>query len=633
LLLKRYWLPLSFFIYDGISAVVLPFAALFLRFEGEVDSRYFLLLIPYLPFIVVVRLGTFYLFRLYHRIWRYAGIDELLAILVSTTASSIVIATVMILMKSGIPRSVYLLTWGMTIALVGFSRALMRIYYHYRLRSTSPQKNVLIVGAGDAGAMMAKEVANHWSVERKVVGFIDDDPRKQGQQLMGIPILGTRDMLPYFAAKLNVADILIAMPSVSGKIIREIVGHCKQTNCSIKILPGLFDLIEGKVQLQNLRNVDLEDLLRREPICLDVECIRSYLRNKRVLITGAGGSIGSEICRQVSRLEPAQLMILGKGENSIYEIQQELSTDDSTATRLVPLIADIRDRERIEEIFARFSPQVVFHAAAHKHVPLMELQPVEAIRNNIEGTQVLVEAADRTGVETFIMISTDKAVNPTSVMGVTKRIAEMVVQQKSQSSKTRFAAVRFGNVLGSRGSVIPLFRKQIAAGGPITVTDPNMKRYFMTIPEATQLVLQAGAMSKGGEVFVLDMGEPVRIVDMAEDLIRLSGFEPYKDIEIVFTQSRPGEKLFEELLTAEEGTSATHHDKIFVANLRSVDEKVFWEQLETLRQAVATASIKQALQAVVPSYKPYKEGISTGTKEMPSRNNSSIAGESLTIPN
>ena len=398
------------------------------------------------------------------------------------------------------------------------------------------------------------------------------------------------------------------MPSVKGKEIKAIISICKETNCKLTILPGLYEIIEGKVSISQLRPVDIEDLLGRDPVKLDTTAVKEYLAGKIVLITGAGGSIGSEIVRQVAKMQPKKLLLLGKGENSIYEITQELKIN-CPEVKTVPIIADIRDKERIKAIMDYFKPQVVFHAAAHKHVPLMEYQPAEAVRNNILGTKVVADEAAAHNVETFVMISTDKAVNPTSVMGCTKRVAEMYVQSMNKNSGTRFVAVRFGNVLGSRGSVIPLFKKQIAKGGPVTVTHPDMKRYFMTIPEASQLVLQAGAMAKGGEVFVLDMGEPVRIYDLAKDLITLSGLIPDKDIEIKITGLRPGEKLFEELLSAEDGTEKTTHKKIFTARIKEIDKTGLDKEISKILEITDGEKVVAALQKIVPTYTPNRENI------------------------
>lgn len=405
------------------------------------------------------------------------------------------------------------------------------------------------------------------------------------------------------ALRYDVNEIVIAMPSVKNEEVRQIVEICQRTDCKLKILPGLYEIIKGDASVSKLRDVEIEDLLGRDPVKLDNTAVSAYIKDKVVLITGAGGSIGSEICRQVAKMQPKKMLLLGKGENSIYEIHQEL-LNSYPELKKVPIIADVRDRERINGIMDYFKPQVVFHAAAHKHVPLMEYQPIEAVKNNVLGTKVVAEEASAHNVETFVMISTDKAVNPTSVMGCTKRVAEMFVQSMNAVSKTRFVAVRFGNVLGSRGSVIPLFKKQIAKGGPVTVTHPDMKRYFMTIPEASQLVLQAGAMAEGGEVFVLDMGEPVKICDLAKDLITLSGLTPDVNIKIKYTGLRPGEKLFEELLSAEDGTEQTDHEKIFTARIKEVPKQQMDVYVDELLGHTREDEVVKTLQKVVPTYKP-----------------------------
>ncbi|MGL5269625.1 MAG: polysaccharide biosynthesis protein, partial [Selenomonadaceae bacterium] len=532
-------------------------------------------LIQQLPALIFIRLAFLQYFKLYTRIWRYASIGELAAIVISLCISSAIWSGYLILIDVMVPRSIQILSLLLTILCVGISRFSLRCYLQFILKiqsnhnGDSSQHNVLIVGAGDAGAVIAREINEYHTGNRTIVGFIDDSPKKKGQVLLGKKVLGSRDDIEHLTKELDVKEIIIAMPSVKGHIIREIISLCKKTKCELKILPGVYEFIDGNMNITQLRPVKIEDLLGRNPVTLDKEAVSIYLNNKTVLITGAGGSIGSEICRQIAKMGPRKLLLLGKGENSIYEINNELSLTYPEIKK-VPIIADIRDRERIRDILSYFKPQVIFHAAAHKHVPLMEWQPTEAVRNNVFGTKVIAEEADRANVETFVMISTDKAVNPTNVMGCTKRIAEMFIQSMDQISKTRYVAVRFGNVLGSRGSVIPLFKKQILRGGPVTVTHPEMTRYFMTIPEASQLVLQAGAMAKGGEVFVLDMGDPVKIVDLAKDLITLSGYIPDIDIPIKFTGLRPGEKLYEELLSAEDGTQATAHKKIFTAQLKAV---------------------------------------------------------------
>lgn len=586
---------------DVLTVAISGYVALFIRFDGLVEARYFNEWFQFMPVIIAISLFVFYIFGLYKRLWRYAGVRELLTILAAVTVSSIIFSLSMYLVIPSFPRSVYVLTWGYNVAFVGLSRLMVRVFYHRYQPQNKQRTRVLIVGAGDAGAMIAREIQHRYYNTKQLIGFIDDDRSKRNQILFGVKVFGNRKAIKKVVDNYHIQEIIIAMPSAGGKQLRRIIYECKKTNCLVKTVPGIYELIDGKVSVQQARNVDLEDLLRRDPVKLDLTRITGYLTGKRVLVTGAGGSIGSELCRQIAALSPKKLILLGKGENSIYEIHRELM-DKYPALQIEPVIADVRDQERINGIFAHYKPQVIFHAAAHKHVPLMELQPDEAVRNNIFGTKNMVEAAHRFTSEMFILISTDKAVNPTSVMGVTKRVAELILQNMNRNSKTKYAAVRFGNVLGSRGSVVPLFKQQIAAGGPVTITHPDMKRYFMTIPEAVQLVLQAGSMAFGGEVFVLDMGEPVKIVDMVCDLIKLSGLEPGLDIKIKYTGLRPGEKLFEELLTAEEGTTATHHQKIYRANIKEVDAKKLQWGLKTLQNAKSVEETVAALTKLVPTY-------------------------------
>ncbi|MDR7866266.1 MAG: nucleoside-diphosphate sugar epimerase/dehydratase [Sporomusaceae bacterium] len=595
---------LSLVILDALIVFLMPYFALYIRFDGNIEQNYLTMWLNNALAYVMVPIVTFYFYGLYNRLWRYAGINELIAIASAVTVSSLIIISYLFMLGTNMPRSIYLLSWLFTLALVGGSRICVRLVHHFRQRHSSRNENVnvLIVGAGDAGAMLARELKHRYYSSKTLVGFIDDDVAKHNQMLMGSKVLGTRGDIQRIVVTHNVKEIFVALPSVTGALLREIVNDCKQTECVVKILPGLYELIDGQVTVKQLRDINLEDLLRRDAVNLDTEQIRNYLKNKRVLVTGAGGSIGSELCRQISKMAPQSLIIIGKGENSIYEIDRELRMNYSKL-RIIPRIADIRDAETINDIFAELRPQVVFHAAAHKHVPLMEENPRAAVLNNVFGTKVVTEAADRAGSEVFVMISTDKAVNPTSIMGSTKRVAELLIQSMSKVSSTKFVAVRFGNVLGSRGSVVPLFKQQIAAGGPITITHPDMQRYFMTIPEATQLVLQAGSMAQGGEVFVLDMGEPVKIVDMACDLIELSGLVPHKDINIEYTGLRPGEKLFEEILTAEEGTRATKNQKIFIANLRQVDEAKLAQALVGLAKAKRRGEIVELLLQLVPTFR------------------------------
>lgn len=588
---------------DLCIVAVTPYLSLYLRLEGITNNPFFDTLFNVIPVYILVSILVFFFFGLYNRLWRYASINEVMAIVSAVTTSTLILTGYIYVFDISLPRSIHFLNWTFTILLIGSSRFCVRMFHYWRKNNNQMEcSNVLIIGAGDAGAMIAREIKQRYHDDKKLVGFIDDDAYKFNQRLFGTKVIGTTDDISTIVKECSVHEIIIAMPSVAGNIVREILKKCKDMPCSVKTAPGLYDLIDGKVTIQQLRSIDLEDLLRREPVQLDIDNIASYLTGKRVLVTGAGGSIGSELCRQIAKMSPDSLILLGKGENSIYEIHREL-IDNFPELPIHPIIADVRDEQRINNLFQSIRPQVIFHAAAHKHVPLMEEQPVEAVYNNVLGTNVLAKAADKVHTNIFVMISTDKAVNPSSVMGATKRAAEMVIQNLNRVSNTKFVAVRFGNVLGSRGSVIPLFKRQIARGGPITITHPDMCRYFMTIPEATQLVLQAGSMAQGGEVFILDMGEPVKILDMACDLIELSGLRPYIDIQIEFSGLRPGEKLFEELLTAEEGTNATKHKKIYSANLKEVDELQLQESLLAFRYATTKEEIVGIIDKLVPNYK------------------------------
>lgn len=607
--MRHLLLPLFLGSLDIISAIIAALVSIYLRFDGNlIPQNYLSMLVGQLPFFVMITIVSFFLFKLYSRVWRYAGSSELLAIVGANFAGAICWFIFSVLVEAVLPRSIYILTALVLTFFVGGTRLSLRVYSYLTskpqyIQRTQKLNKVLVIGAGDAGAMLAREIERYHSGKRKIIGFIDDDRDKQGKTMFGIRVLGSRYDIEQVVADTDANEIIIAMPSVKGKEIKEIIDVCKNTNCKLTILPGVYEIIEGTVSVNQLRPVEVEDLLGRDPVKLDTKNVSAYITGKVVLITGAGGSIGSEICRQVAKMQPKKMLLLGKGENSIYEISQELSIE-YPQIRKVPIIADVRDEERINGIMDYFHPHVVFHAAAHKHVPLMEYQPMEAVRNNVLGTKVVAEAASKNGVETFVMISTDKAVNPTSVMGCTKRVAEMFVQSMNSISETRFAAVRFGNVLGSRGSVIPLFKKQIAKGGPVTVTHPDMKRYFMTIPEASQLMLQAGAMAEGGEVFVLDMGEPVKIYDLARDMITLSGMIPEVDIEIKFTGLRPGEKLFEELLSAEDGTEATQHKKIFTAMIKCVDKTKLDFQIRRLLEQTTGDNVVEVLKETVPTYRP-----------------------------
>jgi FlaA1/EpsC-like NDP-sugar epimerase len=560
---------------DVVFANLAFIGSLLIRFENVPLEQWQFYVATFVPY-TLIRLLSNHFFGIYRRAWRYASIDEVLAIVGAVSAGSVFAVTMCLFWFGSLPaRSIVVLDWFLNIAFLGGSRFMWRLVAPFLnvLPAVQPNrpaaKNVLIIGAGDGGVLVARELRNHYKGEVRLVGFVDDDPKKQSQRILGFPVLGTKDEVPAIVDRYGVDEIIISMPSVPRKVIREIVAVAQQTGKTVKILPGVFDLIEGNVTVNKIREVQIEDLLGRDPVKVDIVGMSAYIAGHVILVTGAGGSIGSELCRQIVSLKPEKLLILDNCENNVYEIEMELKAESKV--EIVPLVKDIRDRRSIEAVFAEYKPDVVFHAAAHKHVPLMEKNPEESIKNNVYGTYQVAAAAHRHQAKRFVLVSTDKAVNPTSVMGASKRIAEMIIQYLDTISSTTYVAVRFGNVLGSRGSVIPLFRRQILAGGPVTVTHPKMIRYFMTIPEAVQLILQAGALASRGEIFVLDMGEPVSIMDLATTLIRLSGLQPYVDIDIKITGMRPGEKLYEELLTDEENVNATTHERIFVAKPSSLD--------------------------------------------------------------
>ena len=534
---------------DAVLVSAALYIALYLRFDGMIPVKYMLAYRQLVPFFTIVLLLSFYLFGLYNRLWQYASVGELVSITASITTATIV--NFLILFNSArdgsflLPRSVPALHWMATILLIGFSRFSWRFLRGVLFKNRKPgeEKYVLIVGAGDAGATLVRELKQRRYRDNLIpVGFVDDNPTKQRMGMFGLPVLGRREDIPRLVQKYDVDEIIIAIPSASREVIGEIVDICQTTPASLKILPGIYELINGRVSVSQVREVRVEDILGREPVEVDLDSIAGYLTGKAVLVTGAGGSIGSELCRQAARFKPRELILLGHGENSIYEAYQELSLE-FRGLEIIPLICDVKDRAAMNAVFQKYRPEVVFHAAAHKHVPLMEHCPAEAVKNNVLGTFNAARAAHDFSAESFILISTDKAVHPAGIMGATKRIAEMVVQQMARTSKTCFASVRFGNVLDSRGSVVPLFKKQIASGGPVTVTHPEMVRYFMTIPEAVQLVIQAGALARGGEIFILDMGEPVKIISLARRMIRLAGYRPGKDIPIVFYRDPAGGKV------------------------------------------------------------------------------------------
>lgn len=555
----------------------------------------------------------------YSRYWRYASVDELILLSSSVTLTALVVGAIALVVSEvshlvTVPRSVpvvfLFLALGATAGPRMFTRLLWRADV-LRRKGTGEIKSgvtrILIMGAGSAGSMMIRELRENPQLNMEVVGFVDDDPLKLDVRIHGVPVLGSHHEIPRLVMEHNITQVIIAMPTAPGKTIRKIVELCERVGVQTKSMPGIYELLDGKVHVNQLRDVQIEDLLRRKPVRTDIAAVASLLKGRRVLVTGGGGSIGSELCRQVLRCEPAELIILGHGENSVFVIENELRKLLPAGTKLSSVIADIRFAERIQAVFERFNPEIVFHAAAHKHVPLMEANPAEAITNNVLGTRNLLNAALLTDVQHFVMISTDKAVNPTSVMGASKRVAELLVHQAARRSGRPFVAVRFGNVLGSRGSVVLTFKQQIAAGGPVTVTHPDMVRFFMTIPEAVQLVLQAATIGKGGEVFTLDMGEPVKIVDLARDMIELSGLEVGRDIDIVFNGMRPGEKLYEELFIAGEDYERTFHEKIFIAcNAARLVPNALNEHIRVLDLAAQredNAMILRTLQALIPSFR------------------------------
>lgn len=561
----------------------------------------------YLPINLVITLSAFAVCRLYRGIWKYASASDLVNIIGACAVSAVTQAIGMTLMGLRFPRSYPFMYFVILTAGISIFRFMYRILGYIQQRregmNRAGKKNTMIVGAGEAGYTLLKEVQNSKYLEQNVCCLVDDDPGKQGKYLRGVLVAGNRYDICRLADEYDIDEIMIAIPSASHAVVQEILDICSQTSCKLKVLPGLYQLVNEEVSVSKLRNVDIEDLLGREPVDTQIDSIMGYVSGKTVLVTGGGGSIGSELCRQIARHEPKRLVIFDIYENNAYDIQQELR-HDYPELDLVVLIGSVRNTHRINNVFEQYRPDIVYHAAAHKHVPLMEDSPNEAIKNNVMGTYKTAQAADKYGTSRFVLISTDKAVNPTNIMGASKRLCEMVIQMMNNQSRTEFVAVRFGNVLGSNGSVIPLFKKQIEAGGPVTVTHPDIIRYFMTIPEAVSLVLQAGAQAKGGEIFVLDMGKPVKILDLALNLIRLSGYKPYEDIEIQFTGLRPGEKLYEELLMSEEGLQSTENELIHIGKPIEFDEEEFKQQLEELDELSRTDSplIKQKVMEIVPTY-------------------------------
>ena len=613
-LVLRFRRPIAVVIYLGLSwaANVLAFL---LRFDGQVPGEAWAAQITMLPWLLLARTAGFMAFGQFRGLWRYASLYDLRLIMMAVLTGSMgfFVLARWVFAQPNYPRSVYLLDALILVALLGAFRMSRRVYHEMRIPSAGA-KRVLIVGAGNAGEMIVRDMLHNADYDHTPIGFIDDAPGKQGERIHGVPVLGMRSDLARVVERTNPDDVLIAMPSAPPSLIQEIVRALQPFHLNITTLPRLSEIVSGAVAVGQIRTLAIEDLLARPPVGLDAAPVRLLVSGRCIMVTGAGGSIGSELCRQVAALGPSELLLYERYENSLFAIANELE-ERWPAVSVRPLVGDISDAGRLNGVLAKHSPRVIFHAAAHKHVPLMELSPCEAVKNNVFGTHQLAEAASRWGVERFILISTDKAVNPTSAMGVSKHVAEMIVQARNGSSDTAFAAVRFGNVLGSNGSVVPRFLDQIKAGGPVTVTHPDMRRYFMLIPEAVQLVMHAATLARGGEVFVLDMGEQVKVLDMARALIRLSGFVPEEDIPITFTGLRPGEKLYEELVGTEESVAPSGMEKInMLQRNRPVDATFLAAQLEKLRQCIAAEGVRrnggcscgmlEVLKELVPTYSP-----------------------------
>lgn len=596
---------------DIMSIIVASFAALYVRFDfsfAAIPPEYLMKFERIIPFNILLTLLFFALWKLYKSVWRYASATELLNIVFATTCAAIAQIILCNVMNQKMPRSYYMIYWFLLFGMccvIRFSYRILRLINSKRIDRAEKEKrnNVMLIGAGAAANAILKEIESSSYLNLNVKCIIDDNPGCHGKFLRGVPIVGGRDKIIDAVGQYAVDEIIFAIPSANTQTRKEILDICKESGCKLRTLPGIYQLINGDVSVSKLKEVEIEDLLGRDPIEINTEEVLNYVSGKVVLVTGGGGSIGSELCRQIAGHHPKQLVIVDIYENNAYDIQQELIRKHPELNLQV-LIASVRNTARINDIFATYRPNIVFHAAAHKHVPLMEVSPNEAIKNNVMGTYKTAKAADKYGAEKFVLISTDKAVNPTNVMGASKRICEMVIQMMNQKSETNFVAVRFGNVLGSNGSVIPLFKKQIAEGGPVTVTDPRIIRYFMTIPEAVSLVLQAGAYARGGEIFVLDMGKPVKILDLATNLIKLSGYKVGEDIEIKFTGLRPGEKMYEELLMDEEGLKKTANKMIFIGKPIDFDTEVFEKQLEELilHAKQEDKDIRKEIKDIVPTY-------------------------------
>jgi FlaA1/EpsC-like NDP-sugar epimerase len=612
---------------DSVLLALAFYISHLIRFEFQIPEHFLILFKRTLPIVIIVKIICFYFFDLYRGMWRYTSISDLLNIMKAASVSSLLIISYILIRTRfvGHARSVFIIDWCLTILLISGFRLTIRLYFEHiseqqpwraavgtvfgsLRKKSSESKNLLIIGAGDCGEKIYREIRDNARLRYNVVGFLDDDPAKLGMKIHGIPVVGYIEDIGGAARKLGAVEALIAIPSASAPQMRNIVEHCKESGIDFKTIPGMGEVINGRITVNAIREVAYRDLLGREVINLDEGQIGGYIQGKSILVTGAGGSVGSELCRQISRFRPKTIVLFERAESPLYELDLELRRSFPDI-EILPLLADVRDRRQLEKSFEASSPHVVFHAAAYKHVPILELQPWKAIKNNIQGTRNLVDFVNRFKVERLVFVSTDKAVRPVNVMGATKRVAEMFVQGQNacNHSDTLFMIVRFGNVVGSVGSVVPLFKKQIERGGPVTVTHPEVTRYFMTIPEACQLILQAGSMGDGGEIFILDMGTPIKIVDMARDLIRLSGFEPDVDIKIEYVGLRPGEKLYEELITEGEGILPTNHEKIMVLKGAGCNLEVLNGQMDELVRLAHNQDaekIKEELQEILSEYRP-----------------------------
>lgn len=600
-------------LYDILLVVLSLYVALLLRLDFRIPVEYIeffkLSIIP----AIIITLFFNKIFHLYDSIWKYASIEELMSIIYSISLSNVVILMYSYFINYRLletryirfPYGVHVIFWLLSVVSLGGTRFLYRIVEEAGINKgcEEKKKRLLIIGAGDAAALLIKEIKKSNNLNYDIVGLIDDDLHKRGKHMSGAKVIGGREDIVSTCKEKEVEEIILAIPSADVWTKKSIINICKNTNAKLKTLPGIYEIIDSKVSMNKIRDVNIEDLLGREEVKLNSDNINKYIKDKTILVTGGGGSIGSELCRQIARFNPKKLLILDIYENNAYDLQMELNYNHPNLNKEV-IIASIRDEKRLGDVFRKYKPDVVFHAAAHKHVPLMEDNPVEAIKNNIIGTYNVVKCSHEFGVEKFVQISTDKAVNPTNIMGATKRFCEIIIQAFDTISSTEYVAVRFGNVLGSNGSVIPLFKKQIAHGGPVTVTHPEINRYFMTIPEAAQLVIQAGAMAHGGEIFVLDMGEPVKIADLAKDLIRLSGYQPDIDIKIEYTGLRPGEKLYEELLMNEIALTSTDHDKIYIEKPADNSIEFVEKSINEFREVIYKdkEDIFKLIQKKVPTY-------------------------------